>query len=116
MRTNNPAAFDVAQVNHYALRSVDSFLIKRDRGRANHMSHTIGEKYWRRHNLGGVLDDSISQYDGASGDWRDRLQEWPELMALHDKAVAWHLEKASMLRRSEDQQPLIDFVMRSFEA
>ena len=65
--------YNLLQLNHYALRSVDSFLIKKDRGRANHMSHTIGVKYWKTHNRGGVADTSVSRYDAASQEWRARL-------------------------------------------
>jgi len=109
-RTENPPVFDIAQVNHYALRSVDSFLIKKDRGRANHMSHTIGFKYWKTHNRGGVEDTSVSRYDAASQEWRAKLAEWPELTELHEKALEIHRAKAAELRTQEEFLPLVEAV------
>ena len=112
-RTENPPLFDVAQVNHYALRSVDSFLIKRDRGRANHMSDTIGFKYWKRHDRGGVPDTSVGRYEQDTQIWRDRLAEATEMRELHLKAVEWHRNKAAELRARDDLQPLIEAVEKT---
>ena len=60
MRPQSEFGYDVAQVNHYAVRSVDAYLLKRDRGRANHFNDTIGVGYWQRWNLGGEKDISIA--------------------------------------------------------
>jgi hypothetical protein len=40
--------YDLLQLNHYALRSAESFLIKRQRGRALHVDRSIGLNYWIR--------------------------------------------------------------------
>ncbi|WP_121061177.1 glycosyltransferase family 2 protein [Chachezhania antarctica] len=60
MRPQSAFGYDVAQVNHYAVRSVDAFLLKRDRGRANHVGETLGAAYWNRWNRGGERDTSIA--------------------------------------------------------
>lgn len=36
--------YDLVQLNHYAVRSAESFLVKRDRGRVNHV---IAIRDWR---------------------------------------------------------------------
>ncbi len=87
-----------AQVNHYALRSLESFLIKRDRGRANHMNHTIGFDYWNRFNHNDVEDTSIRRYDDRVADWLERFHADEKLHFLHRKAVRWHRWKARQLR------------------
>ena len=38
------------QLNHYAVRSAESFLVKRDRGRVNHVDRDQGLNYWFRMN------------------------------------------------------------------
>jgi len=37
---------DFARLHHYAVRSVESFLVKRDRGRTNHVNDDQGVSYW----------------------------------------------------------------------
>ncbi|MBE9475793.1 MAG: glycosyltransferase family 2 protein [Proteobacteria bacterium] len=106
-RTRNPPTFSHAQVNHYALRSAESFLIKRVRGRANHSSHTLGTPYWQKFDLNDVVDDSIRRYDISSGIWLEKFESDPVLYDLHLKAVDWHRNKAKELRQDPDFAPLI---------
>ena len=88
----------MAQVNHYALRSMDSFFIKRDRGRANHMNHVLGLDYWDRFDLNEVEDRSIERYDASKQAWLDEFHANETLFALHRKSVRWHRNKARELR------------------
>jgi hypothetical protein len=92
------ARYDVAQVNHYALRSLESFLVKRDRGRVNHVGQDMGLDYWRRFDLGEVECRAIRRYDAAAEDWRARLRGDAVLGALHGAAVDWHRARIAALR------------------
>ena len=38
---------EFGRINHYSVRSVDSFLVKRDRGRTNHIRVDQAESYWK---------------------------------------------------------------------
>ena len=58
-RPKSNFGYDIAQVNHYPLKSVDTYLMKRRRGRANHFNDTLGTEYWDRWNLGGEKDLSL---------------------------------------------------------
>lgn len=91
--------YDVAQVNHYALRSAENFLVKRDRGRVNHVGQDMGADYWHRFERNEVEDHAIRRYDGAVADWRARLMADTGLAALHAAAVAWHRTRIADLRR-----------------
>ena len=42
--------YDLVSLNHYAIRSCESFLVKRDRGRANHVARSLGIAYWNTFN------------------------------------------------------------------
>ena len=42
--------YDLVTLNHYAVRSAESFLVKRDRGRVNHTDRDQGAAYWFRMN------------------------------------------------------------------
>lgn len=97
-RTGNPPVFDLAQVNHYALRSMDSFLVKRARGRANHSHHVLGVEYWDRFDLNEAPDTSIARYDAATEAIRTELHADPVLAELHARALDWHRRKAASMR------------------
>ena len=106
-RTENPPLFTHAQVNHYALRSMDSFLVKRARGRANHSHHVLGLEYWDRFNLNDETDTSIDRYAGKSRQLAAELKSDPVLANLHDRAVEWHRRKAASLRMDPEMDELV---------
>ncbi|WP_022704148.1 glycosyltransferase family 2 protein [Pseudorhodobacter ferrugineus] len=99
--------YRVAQVNHYALRSLDSFLVKRDRGRVNHTGQTMEAEYWDRFDVADVECDAIRRYDDAVAAWRAQLQADAALDGLHMQALAWHLTKIAELRGQADYAPLL---------
>lgn len=92
------ADYDVAQVNHYALRSAESFLVKRDRGRVNHAGQEMGLEYWDRFDLSGEDCHAIRRYDAAVEDWMERLLSDAKLAFLHRKSVAWHRDRIAALK------------------
>ncbi len=106
-RTDNPPVFDLAQVNHYALRSMDSFLVKRARGRANHSHHVLGLDYWERFDLNEAPDTSIARYDAAARAIREELHADPVLADLHARAVEWHRRKAASMRMDPELDVLV---------
>jgi hypothetical protein len=46
--TFETVGYDLVQLNHYAVRSAGSFLVKRDRGRVNQVDRDQGLAYWFR--------------------------------------------------------------------
>lgn len=114
-RTIKTPIFDYAQINHYALRSAESFLIKRARGRANHSSHVLGTPYWQRFDLNDVVDDSIRRYDISTAVWMEKFEDDAELYGLHLDAVAWHSNKAKELRQDPDFLPLINDIRQAMD-
>lgn len=99
--------FGIAQVNHYVLRSLDSYLVKRDRGRANHMGHVLGLDYWRKWNRNATVDDSISRYRAATDEIVADLKADPVLGPLHDAATAWHRARAAEMRSRPEVQEIL---------
>ena len=53
--------YDLIQLNHYALRSAESYLIKRQRGRALHVDRSIGLNYWLRMDFNSYKDVTIKR-------------------------------------------------------
>ena len=98
--------YDLLQLNHYALRSADSFLIKRQRGRALHVDRSIGINYWIRMDWSDFRDITIKRNLPRLRDEFDRLMQDDQLRAWHEKGVAWHKAKAKELRAMPEFQDL----------
>ena len=86
-----------ATLNHYALRSLDSYLVKNDRGDVNRENRAFDDTYWRERNDPAWTDDSILRYLPDLEAALAELKEDPEIAALHDQAVALHLARRDEL-------------------
>ena len=86
-----------ATLNHYALRSLDSYLVKNDRGDVNRENRAFDDTYWRLRNDGGWHDDSIGRMLPALEDEIARLKALDGIAALHDAAVAAHRARCAAL-------------------
>jgi hypothetical protein len=100
--------YDWVQLNHYAVRSAESFLVKRDRGRVNHVDRDQGLNYWFRMNHNAVADASIQRMIPAARAEFDRLLADPEIRALHEAAVAAHRAKIADLMARADARAFYD--------
>lgn len=85
--------YDLAQINHYAVRSAESFLVKRDRGRVNHTKREQGTNYWFRMNHNLEKDQSIRRLDQRVQAEKAALMALPGVKEIHDRCVMWHREK-----------------------
>lgn len=90
--------YDLIQLNHYALRSAESFLIKRQRGRALHVDRNIGLNYWIRMDWSVHRDITIKRNIPRVRAEYDRLMRDDALRAAHHRALEWHRAKAAELR------------------
>ena len=105
--------YDLLQLNHYALRSADSFLIKRQRGRALHVDRTIGLNYLIRMDWNDHQDVTIQRNLPRLRAEMARLKQDATLAALHEKAVAWHRERAAKLRADPEFADLLAAIRRT---
>ncbi len=94
--------YDLVALNHYAVRSAESFLVKRDRGRVNHVERDQGLSYWFRMNNNAEEDRSIQRMIPALREEYARLMADPEIRAAHEHSVARHREKIEELKARED--------------
>ncbi|EBA03227.1 hypothetical protein RB2150_01189 [Rhodobacteraceae bacterium HTCC2150] len=92
---------DYARLHHYAVRSVDSFLVKRDRGRTNHVNDDQGEEYWRNMNYNSTRDTSIKRMVGKTQALFDEMLQDEKLKNLHNAACEWHEGKIATLRERD---------------
>ncbi len=81
-----PVRSDMVQLNHYSVRSGESFMLKRARGLPNHMDRDIGLAYWVERNFNTVEDLSIAAMIPATRKRLDTLLQIGDLARL-DKAA-----------------------------
>ena len=96
--TLRTVGYDLATLNHYAVRSAESFLVKRDRGRVNHVDRDQGLAYWFRMNNNGEEDLSIQRMMPALQQEFGRLMRDPEIAAAHAHSVARHRARIDELK------------------
>ena len=100
--TTDSYGYDLVTLNHYAVRSAESFLVKRDRGRVNHVDRDQGLSYWFRMNNNWEEDRSILTKRAALQAEYDTLMADPEVAALHAACVAKHRAKIIALKGQEN--------------
>jgi hypothetical protein len=96
--------YGLAQLNHYALGSMEGYLVKADRGRANREASTFDMAYWVDRNFCEVEDTSIQRLDSAP--LLAALRDDSVLGGLHDKAVAWRKDRFRQLMAEESWRAL----------
>jgi hypothetical protein len=89
--------YDWVSLNHYAVRSAESFLVKRDRGRVNHVDRDQGLNYWFRMNHNAQQDHSIQRMIPALRAEYDRLLADADIRAAHVHTLSCHRAKIAEL-------------------
>ena len=95
--SKNNIGYDLLQLNHYALRSAESFLIKRQRGRALHVDRSIGINYWIRMDWCDFRDVTIKRNVPRVRAEYDALMKDKKLKEFHQQGLDWHRAKAREL-------------------
>ena len=98
--------YDLIQLNHYALRSAESYLVKRQRGRALHVDRSIGINYWIRMDWSDNKDLTIKRNLSRLQEEYDRLMQDDELRKWHNFGRDWHRKKADELHEMAEFEDL----------
>ncbi|MEP2889221.1 glycosyltransferase family 2 protein [Tateyamaria sp.] len=104
--------YDLLQLNHYALRSAESFLIKRQRGRALHVDRSIGINYWIRMDWSDFRDITIKRNVPRLKAEYDRLMSDDLLRGWHETGLAWHRAKADELHENPEFKDLLNQALK----
>lgn len=97
-----------ATLNHYALRSLDSYLVKNDRGDVNRENRAFDDTYWRERNDPAWEDTSIQRYLPDLEAALEELKSDPEIKALHDQSCDLHRAKRDELLSQPAYQAMRD--------
>ncbi len=99
--------YGLVQLNHYPLGSMESYLLKRDRGRAVHADDALGMDYWVERNWCQEEDVSIAASAPLAAPWLAELRADRVLVDLHDRAVAWRHARVAELLQEEPCRALM---------
>lgn len=100
--------YGLVSLNHYAVRSAESFLVKRDRGRVNHVNRDQGAAYWMRMNFNMERDGSILRHLPRARAELAALMALPGVAQRHADCVAAHRAKIAALLAVREQRALFD--------
>ncbi len=101
----------LVQLNHYALGSMQDYLVKCDRGRANREGAPLDMGYWVDRNFGAVEDRSILRLAPLADSLRHEFLADAALAAMHRQAVIWRHERFTQLMREEPWRALFGRLM-----
>ncbi|CUH77027.1 glycosyltransferase family 2 protein [Tropicibacter naphthalenivorans] len=97
-----------ATLNHYALRSLDSYLVKNDRGDVNRANRAFDDTYWLERSDVAYEDRSILRHSDALAQALAVMKSDPEIGRLHEECVARHRAKRDELLAQEPYRLLYD--------
>ncbi len=80
--------FDWAQMNHYAVKSIDSYAIRRLRGNVNNKADKYNADYWALQDRNEVSDTHILRHAPRRAEIMAQLLADPVLRGLHEAALA----------------------------
>ncbi|MCG6884896.1 MAG: glycosyltransferase family 2 protein [Silicimonas sp.] len=100
------AGYDLVTLNHYALRSSESYLVKKHRGRVNHTKEDQDIGYFFRMNHNVERERSIGPKVKQARSLFDTFMQDDALRTLHQAGVANHRAQIQRLREDSDYSRL----------
>lgn len=93
--STDPAGCEFAQINHYIVRDLASFMLKSVRGSAHQANRPIGQRYWSMRNTNFEIDDSMQPFLARVKARMEALNEASEgrLMELRETAIYTHMAR-----------------------
>lgn len=105
--------YDWVQLNHYAVKSVDSYAIRKMRGNVNFKKDKYNSDYWALQDRNEVRDDTMLRYSAQRNAIMAQLLEDPVLHSLHFAALERAEARLAELRQTEAYHQLKDDLARA---
>lgn len=99
--------YDWVQLNHYAVKSVDSYAIRKMRGNVNNKADKYNSDYWSLQDRNEVRDETMLRYTVQRNDIIAQLLQDPVLNHLHHAAIARAESRLAELRKTEAYHQLV---------
>jgi SAM-dependent methyltransferase len=114
-RVRWPAAADSAYMNHYPIRAVESYMMKKLRGRANHVNEDLGEEYFYKWDRNYQADTSIVRFAPAMVRELDVLLEDADTARLHAEGVRQFETRIAELKENHVYRALYQTICASLK-
>ena len=99
--------YDWVQLNHYAVKSVDSYAIRKMRGNVNNKADKYNSDYWSLQDRNEVRDETMLRYSKVRNHIISQLLTDPTLRRLHDAAVERAETRLSELKQTDAYRSLV---------
>ncbi|MES2435377.1 MAG: glycosyltransferase family 2 protein [Pseudomonadota bacterium] len=99
--------YDWVQLNHYAVKSVDSYAIRKMRGNVNNKADKYNSDYWSLQDRNEVRDETMLRYTDQRNEIIAQLLQDPVLNRLHHAAIARAEGRLAELRQTEAYHQLV---------
>jgi Glycosyl transferase family 2 len=99
--------YDWAQINHYAIKSMDAFSLRKFRGNANLKKDKYNSDYWSLQDRNEVEDLSIARHRARRAEIMAALLQDDEVRRLHDAAHARAEARLAEYQLSPDYQAYV---------
>ncbi|MXQ08206.1 FkbM family methyltransferase [Alphaproteobacteria bacterium GH1-50] len=106
--------YELVCLNHYALRSVESYLVKQDRGCVVTQGDRYNNHYYRVRSIGGQnagwIDENLPR---ARAEWQT-LWEDAKLAEIHRSSVRWHKNRVKEISETAHIQQLSEWIRENY--
>lgn len=99
--------YDWVQLSHYAIKSVDSYAIRKMRGNVNNKADKYNSDYWSLQDRNEVKDDTMLRYSVRRREIVAQLLQDPDLNQLHLAALLRAETRLEELRKTDEYHQLI---------
>ncbi len=99
--------YDWVQLNHYAVKSVDSYAIRKLRGNVNLKKDKYNSDYWSLQDRNEVRDDTMLRYTRRRGEIIAALLSDPVLKGLHLAAMERAESRLAEIRQTDAYRDLL---------
>lgn len=100
--------YDWAQMNHYAVKSVESYALRKFRGNVNNKTDKYNADYWALQDRNEVPDTRILRHAPRRAEIMAELLRDPVLARLHEEALAKAEARLAGFRETEAYRALRD--------
>ncbi|OYX21903.1 MAG: glycosyl transferase family 2, partial [Rhodobacterales bacterium 32-66-9] len=99
--------YDWAQINHYAIKSMDAYSLRKFRGNANLKKDKYNSDYWSLQDRNEVEDTRISRHRDRRAEIMTELLQDSEVRRLHDAAHARAEARLAEYQQSPEYQAYV---------
>ncbi|CAM8662193.1 Glyco_tranf_GTA_type domain containing protein [Paracoccaceae bacterium] len=99
--------YEWVQLNHYAVKSVDSYAIRKMRGNVNNKADKYNSDYWSLQDRNEVRDETMLRYSKVRKRIISQLLTDPTLRRLHDAAVERAENRLAELKQTDAYRSLV---------